>query len=195
MATIGAVVLAAGASCRFGKPKQLAVFRGAILIRHATDAAISAGCDPVVVVTGEQHSAIERELAGTNCQTTLNPNWREGMAASIRCGLQNLMTLDRNVDAVLLLSCDQPLVDAEMLRCLIQLRAHSSKAVVACRYQDTVGIPALFDRAYFSRLLELRGDRGAKDLLLTAGDALAVCDCPAAAIDLDTMADLERLGG
>ncbi len=189
----GAVILAAGASSRFGEPKPLAIFRGQSFLRHAIAAATSAGCDPVVVVLGHRASEIEAALSGVECEFTTNPEWREGMSTSIRSGLQCLVALDHDIEAALFLASDQPLVDANALRELILLHRAKEKPIVASAYSDTLGIPALFARTYFPALLELRGDRGAKDLLLSKPDDVASFSCPQAATDIDTKMDYDRL--
>jgi molybdenum cofactor cytidylyltransferase len=195
MTKTAAIVLAAGASSRFGKPKQLAILRGETLVRHAVAAAISASCAHVAVVVGEHAAEIRLELAGLGCDVVVNHEWREGLAGSIRTGLQQLLTDDHDIDCILLLACDQPLVNAQSLQDLMRLRASSGKAIVASTYAGTLGIPALFARSVFHELLELTGDRGAKELILSRTDDVASFDLPDAAIDIDTVVDYERLTG
>lgn len=192
---IGALVLAAGASTRFGRPKQLAIFRGQPLVRHAIAGAVSAGCNPVVVVLGNHAAEVEAVLPGAACETIINAEWREGMASSIRGGLQHLVTREYDLDAILLLPCDQPLVEATALRNLMRLHRENPKPIVASAYAGTLGIPALFERSYFPALLELHGDRGAKDLILSNPDDVESFALPAAAVDIDTAADYEKLNG
>lgn len=190
---IGAVILAAGASTRFGKPKQLAKFRGETLLAHAVSAATSAGCAPVVVVAGEHADDLKAALTSEACEFVLNHEWREGIAASIRTGLQHLVTTDHDLEAILFLACDQPLVSADNLRELIRRQETSGKSIVASAYAKTLGIPTLFARVRFPELLTLNGDRGAKELIFAHRDDVAAFDLPAAATDIDTAADYERL--
>jgi MobA-like NTP transferase domain len=86
--------------------------------------------------------------------------------SSIRVGVQRAMDLAANLDASLLLSCDQPFVTAAVLAQLIQLRLTSGKPIVASAYATMLGIPALFDRSCFPDLLRLKGDTGAKGIVL-----------------------------
>lgn len=195
MSRIAAIVLAAGASTRFGKPKQLAIFRGETLVRLAVTAAFSARCDHVAVVVGEHAREIQADLAGLACDLVVNHEWRDGLAASIRAGLQHLLTGDHDIDAILLLACDQPLVDAPGLRGLMELRETTGKAIVSSAYADTLGIPALFARSVVPKLLELAGDHGAKELILSLPDEVAAFPFPAAAIDINRATDLEKLSG
>jgi molybdenum cofactor cytidylyltransferase len=189
---VAAVVLAAGGSTRFGKPKQLARFQGETFIRRIVKAAIEAGCALVVVVTGEDSGQIILELRDLTVSIATNPDWQTGIASSIRVGVRNAMDLVRDLDAALLLACDQPFVDALVLRQLIQLYSTSGKPIVAAAYSKTLGIPALFDRSCFPDLLQLKGDNGAKGIILEREHNVAALDFSAGKIDIDTIADYER---
>ena len=189
--SIGAVVLAAGGSARFGKPKQLAIFQGEPLVRRIVAAAKDAGCAPVVVVAGAVQ--ITPALSGLPVLVIDHPNWSNGLGSSIAVGVKHAATITANLDAVILLSCDQPFVNAATLRQLIQLHLENGKPIVASAYAETLGIPALFDRSCFGDLLQLRGDSGAKGVILARRHDVAPFNFPAAAIDIDTALDYEKL--
>jgi len=188
---VGAVVLAAGGSIRFGKPKQLAIFQSEPLVRRIVTAANDAGCAPVVVVAGAVQ--ITPVLAGLPVSIIEHPNWSNGLGSSIAVGVRHAVTITAKLDAVILLSCDQPFVNAAALRQLIQLHLENGKTIVASAYAKTLGIPALFDRSCFGDLLQLRGDSGAKGIILARGHDVVPFNFPAAAIDIDTTADYEKL--
>ena len=190
---VAAVVLAAGSSTRFGKPKQFALFQGETFIRRIVAAAIEAGCAPVVAVTGEDSTQVTLELTGLSVSIAMNPGWSSGVGSSIRVGVQRAMDLAADLDASLLLTCDQPFVTAAILAQLIQLRLTSGKPIIASAYAETVGIPALFDQSCFPDLLRLKEDSGAKGIILPRPQDLASFDFPAGAIDIDTAADYEKL--
>ena len=105
---VAAVVLAAGGSTRFGKPKQFALFQGETFIGRIVAAAIEAGCAPVVVVTGEDSTQVTLELTGLSVSIAMNPGWSSGVGSSIRVGVQRAMDLAADLDTSLLLTCDQP---------------------------------------------------------------------------------------
>ena len=191
--SVAAVVLAAGGSTRFGKPKQFALFQGETFIKRIVAAAIEAGCAPVVVVTGEDSAQITSELTQFAISIAMNPRWSSGLGSSIGVGVQRAMDLAADLDASLLLTCDQPFVTAAVLAQIIQLRLTSGKPIVASAYAGTLGIPALFDRSCFPTLLQLKGDRGAKGIILERQHDVASFDFPAAEIDIDTAADYEKL--
>ena len=191
--SIGAVVLAAGGSIRFGQPKQLAIFQGEPLVRRIVTAAKDAGCAPVIVVVGADAAQITPLLADLPVSIIEHPSWSNGLGSSIAVGVKHAVTITANLDAVILLSCDQPFVNATMLRQLIQLHLENGKTIVASAYAETLGIPSLFDRSCFGDLLQLRGDSGAKGIILARRHDVAPFNFPAAAIDIDTTADYEKL--
>ncbi|MGA7275703.1 MAG: nucleotidyltransferase family protein, partial [Candidatus Udaeobacter sp.] len=141
----GAVIVAAGGSSRLGQPKQLLRFRGKSLVQHIVAAARQAGCSPVIVVIGSDSEKVTGELRSTNAVIVENENWQRGIGSSIRAGVQGLIDYAPEIDAIILLVCDQPGVNADTIRNLIKLREEMKKRIVASRYADTLGVPALFD--------------------------------------------------
>jgi CTP:molybdopterin cytidylyltransferase MocA len=153
---VTAIVLAAGFSRRFGSAKQLFTYFGEPLVRRA--ARVAREIAPVIVVI-PNHAGIREALDGLDVTIIENEERAEGMAASIRAGV-------RACDGdVLLTVCDQPAVHAAHLRKLIDARS----PIAASGYQGTVGVPAFFSSTYRDELLRLRGDSGAKALLLAPG--------------------------
>ena len=190
MLNVGAVILAAGGSSRFGEPKQLLNFHGETLVRRAVRVAIEAGCSRVVVVVGKAGGAIRKELRETPAVIVENHEWPRGLGTSIRRGLAQQADL---VDAVLLLTCDQPLADAALIAQLIAVGKQTRKPIVACRYANTLGVPALFDRSCFEDLLALPDDSGAKSLIKARPADVASILFEDGAIDIDTPEDFQRL--
>jgi molybdenum cofactor cytidylyltransferase len=186
-----AVVLAAGESSRIGQPKQLLGFRGKTLVHRAVDAAIEASCSPVIVVTGYAHAEVKDALAATNAILVQNSHWREGVGTSIRIGIRYVIDNAANVDAALLLVCDQPFVDRDVLSELIALRSKTGKPIVASRYADTFGVPALFHHSIFPELLRLSDDTGAKPIILYNRERVDELPFPLGKIDIDKLEDLQ----
>ncbi len=184
-----AIVLAAGASRRLGQPKQLVRLGGESLLRRTVRAAL-AQCDPVLVVVGFQGEAMAAHLAGLAVTLVPNPEWEEGMAASIRAGVR---ALPGDAEGALFLVCDQLAVDAELLATLLAARRARPGAVVACGYDGVRGTPSWFPARCFAQLGELRGDRGARALL--QGEDVVVVPFPAGGADVDRPEDLPRQAG
>ena len=191
--SIAAVILAAGESSRLGQPKQLLEFRGKTLVRRVVDAAIEANCSPVIVVAGDAHAEVKNALAATNAILVQNSRWRQGVGTSIRAGIQRLIENAPEVDAAVLLVCDQPFVDCDLVRGLIALHSETGKPIVASAYADTLGVPALFDHSIFQELLRLDGHSGAKTIILSNRARVAEFSFPKGDVDVDTLDDVKRL--
>jgi len=191
----GAVILAAGASVRLGRPKQLLEIDGQPLVARAAGAALTAGASPVVVVLGANAEQIQPVLNGLKVVVALNPAWSEGMASSLRTGLQALGAVDPSIDAVLLTVCDQPAFSADVIQRLLTALQTSGRGIAAARYAGRNGVPALFRREHFFALVTLKGDQGARALLNGHPAGVAPVDLPELALDLDTPDDVARWRG
>lgn len=185
-----ALVLAAGNSSRLGQPKQLLVYQGETLLHRAVRTALAAGYAPVVVVTGALDAELRLAVADLSCQAVHNPDWAAGMGASIRAGLA---ALGPAATAVLVLSSDQPLVEAAQLAALAQRQQATGAPAVAAAYAGAFGIPALFAANALADLRSIRPEQGAKPLLARYGPALALVPLPDAAFDVDTPAAYQAL--
>ena len=193
MRNVGAIILAAGGSGRFGRPKQLLPFQGESLVRRAVRAATEACGAGVIVVAGDTYALVEAELCESAAVVVENREWQRGLGTSVRCGLQHLIASTPELDAVVLLACDQPFVDARTIAALLAEQTTSGKAIVASSYANTLGIPALFGRSCFEALLALPEDSGAKALIESRPDDVAQIEFEQGAIDIDTPADFQRL--
>ena len=185
----GAVVLAAGASTRMGAPKQLLRLDGRTLLRRTVDAVLASPAWPVVVVLGAHLDAIRPEVARLPVLVVENSAWEEGLASSIRAGARMLASFSLSLDAALLVLCDQPNLSPKAIARLTDVAVESGKTIVAARYGDHSGPPALFARRHFQELTELRGPGGARPLLARHADLVAMVDLPELAADLDTPED------
>lgn len=186
---IGIILLAAGASVRMGTPKQLLKLGGVSLIRRAAENALTSGCRPVVVVLGAKAGLIVPELNGLAIEIVENAEWKTGLSASIRCGLQRMRSVAPEVEGVILFLADQPQVSGTALQKLTAAHALSTSGLVAASYAGHMGTPALFPREYFDELSQIEGPGGAKGLLAKYAKRVASVDFPEAAIDLDTPLD------
>ena len=186
-----AIVLAAGASSRFGSAKQLVRVAGRPLLHTAVARAADVAGTAVIVVLGARAAELTPLLTHSQSSVVINREWREGIASSIRAGVARLPA---SCTAVLLMLVDQAAVTAEDLKRLLGAWRRQPDYIVAARYGTTTGVPAIFPRSAFSDLQSLRGDVGARALLQRNPDRVVRVPMPSAAIDIDTPEDLLKLG-
>jgi len=190
---IAAVILAAGESSRFGKPKQFLAFRGKTLLGQIADAARDANCAPIIVVAGSEKDEVEHELIAANVTIVQNKHWTRGIGSSIRAGIRHLIDVDSNADAAVLLVCDQPFVNSAVIKRLSALHERTNKPIVASSYANTLGVPALFDRSCYQELLALDDAAGAKAIILSNRERVAEFPFPEGNLDIDTVGDWEKV--
>jgi molybdenum cofactor cytidylyltransferase len=186
--SIGAIVLAAGASRRLGQAKQLVIHHGEELVRHTLRAAAESRCTATCVVLGANADHVMPAVLGIGAEVVHNPAWETGMASSIAAGVA--WAERRGHDAIVLCVCDQPHLSAAHLNALIH-EHETTGDVIASRYHAAVGVPVVFPRASFPALLALTGDQGARGLLRTGIVRVVAWD--AGAVDVDTPQDLDQL--
>jgi len=187
----GIVILAAGSSSRMGQPKQLLIYKQTTLLQRAINAAIGTPDSCLVVVLGANHQLLMPEPAMLIVE--YNPDWQQGMGASISAGIKRLLAEKPTVQNVLLMLCDQPFADTALLQKLINAKQNSNNKIIASAYENTLGAPVLFDRSYFNELLALQGQEGAKKLLIKYSNEVIAMPFNKGAIDIDTPEDYERL--
>lgn len=190
--SVGLLLLAAGASRRLGTPKQLLSYKGESLLRRAARTALASLCRPVVVITGAHRESVESEIADLPLEIVFNEEWAMGMGASIRAGTEYL-TARADTHAVVVMLCDQPRVETRIINELVAAYRATNAPLVTAKYDGTHGVPALFDQRLYPALLALTGSQGAKSLILAHSAHLSEVPTPEAALDVDTLADYERL--
>ena len=189
---IAGLLLASGASRRFGSNKLLADLAGKQVVRWSAEA-LAAAVDSLVVVVPSGSAALRAALTGLRAELVENPSAHQGMASSIRAGVD---ALPPDAEAVVIALGDQPTLDPRIVRRVVATWREGRAGVraVTTSYGDGHGHPTLVAAELFPSLLALEGDRGARDLLASLGDALAVVQASGARpADVDTPAALERL--
>lgn len=178
--SVAAIVLAAGASRRLGRPKQNVLLGGETLLERAVRVARGAGLAPIVVVVreGTEH---ERDRS-PDVIVEINPKADEGIASSIRCGVA--AASNRGVAGAVILTCDQPALRSEHLAALVK----DEQQVTASSYGGSIGVPAYFPARLFASLSHLTGDTGARRLLKDA----RTIEAEELELDIDTERDLEQ---
>ena len=190
---VAAVVLAAGGSTRFGRPKQLLPLGESTMIEQVLSAVMAASVDQVVVVLGSSAAQIaERIPAG--CRIVVNREWESGISSSIRAGLE---LVDPGVEAALFVLADQPCITGTALRRILQAYYARDKTIVVPTVRGQRGAPVLFDRRLFPELQALWGDVGGRQVLACHEDQVQEVEMESSDVflDVDTLADYRRLLG
>ena len=188
---VAAVVLAAGTSSRMGRNKLFLQLGGTSVLRRAVATALEAGLDPVIVVLGHESDRARAELAGSSCTTLVNPEYARGMNTSVGAGVAAVP--GDAIGAVLMLA-DMPLVDAGMLRALVERHRDSSAPLVVSTYGDVLAPPILYGRALFPELRALDPEGCGKRVVKQhRGEAVELNWPPSALSDLDVPEDVERV--
>jgi CTP:molybdopterin cytidylyltransferase MocA len=193
MASVAALIIAAGSSSRLGQPKQLLLMDGETLLQRAIRIAHQSGASPVLVVLGAHREQIEPRIAGSEARVVVNSRWEEGMASSIRAGIQAFGTDSQDDAGVLLMICDQPAVTAEHLRRMLASFREAPASAIASVYAGKRGIPAIFPREAFPSLLALRGDQGARGLLSDRKREVVELPLEGGELDIDRPEDISHL--
>lgn len=189
----GVAVLAAGASTRLGAPKQLLDFRGRPLLQHILDQAEPLPLTVSVLVLGAHAAEVRSAVSPGQFRVVVNEQWQEGVAGSIRLALREALALCPDLENLLFLLSDQPFVTTQILSELLDLQAQTNSSIAACRYGDTLGVPAVFSKKWFPELLLLQGDSGAGRLIRQYAGEAAILPFEPGAMDVDTEEDYRRL--
>jgi molybdenum cofactor cytidylyltransferase len=188
---IAAIVLAAGASRRFGAQKLLAELHGKPVIRWTVEHVREAGVDDVIVVLGRDRERVRQALEGLDVRFVVNEEYAAGLSASMRTGVQALTADTR---AVVIALGDQPTVGCSVVDSLIERYREGGRPIVAPDYRGIRGNPVLFDASLFSELATVRGDFGAREVIVRDPSRVEMveldCDAPE---DVDTEEELEKL--
>lgn len=191
--TTAGVILAAGAGRRFGgTPKQLADLNGTPLLEHALMAmeAVPA-IERIVVVLGAQAAQIRAGMELGSCEAVVCDGWEEGQAASLRCGVEAVAA---DAEAVIITLGDQPLISPEVIARFADLAGqHGSRSRARAVYDGRPGHPVALGSAYLPAVAELRGDAGARDLLVRIAAFEIECGELCSAADVDTPDQLEAM--
>ncbi len=187
---VAGIILAAGASQRLGRPKQLLEWRGEPLVRHVVQSALKAGLWPVKIVTGAGAAEIEGTLRDLPVQFVYNSLWELGQATSVVAGVESLPP---RCGATIFLLADQPQVPVTLLRSLVERHAQTLAPLVAPLVDGRRANPVLFDRATFEDLRKLEGDSGGRPLFARYQAEWLPWHDPNILLDVDTEDDYRRL--
>ena len=182
---IAGLVLAAGMSTRMGRNKLLIEINGRPMVAHAADAALAAGLDPVVVITGHDAANVRAALADRDVVCIHNPDFVTGMLGSLKAGIRALP--DEAEGAVVCLG-DMPDVTAAHVTRLLAAFDGARRICVPTSHGRR-GHPVVLGRAHFPEILSLPNEVGARDVVRAHPEAVRQIDMDgdeAILTDLDT---------
>jgi CTP:molybdopterin cytidylyltransferase MocA len=186
----GLIVLAAGASRRLGKSKQLLRLHGETLVRRALRLGLATKPRIALIVLGAEADAVYASVADLTVRRVDCADWALGMGASLRAGLA---ALPAECAGALIVLCDQPALDTPHLDGLVAAWQANPRGAAASAYAGRLGVPALLPRAWFAELMADAGDQGARELLARRRAEVAAVINEKLALDVDRAQDLDRI--
>ena len=156
---VSGLVLAAGASTRLGRPKQLLPFGTTTLLgKVVAEARAASALDEVVVVIGGAATEVRRRVDLAGAKVVENPEFTQGCSSSYRTGFE---ALDPRAQAVAVLLGDQPGVDRTVIDTVVDEWRRTQDRILLASYRTREGHPLVFARALFDQLVVLQGDKAA----------------------------------
>jgi molybdenum cofactor cytidylyltransferase len=195
---VAAIVLAAGASTRYGQPKQLLLVGGKTMLQHVVDVVLASSVDQTIVVLGHRAGEIGASVrpglptaADKSADIVTNEEWQAGLSTSVQAGLQAIRP---DVQAALFVLADQPAITLGMIAALLGRYRETGAPIVVPTYQGERGNPALFDRSLFAELMEVRNDQGGRQLIDRYANRTEKVEVGSEAVlvDVDTEEDYQR---
>jgi molybdenum cofactor cytidylyltransferase len=180
--SVSAIILAAGSSSRMGQSKQLLPWGNGTLLSHAVGVAIGSRVDRVFVVLGDNETAHRESIEKLPVTIVVNQEWQKGIGSSLKAGVNEARKVS---DAILIMVCDMPFVTPDHLDKMME----ASQSVVASKYLDTVGVPALFRKEIFDELMMIGDEEGARKVIANHKPGIASLG---SGTDLDTPEDYQK---
>lgn len=190
------IILAAGASTRFGQPKQLLRLKDRCLIEWVLDAALDSKLSKIILVLGYAHQKIQqtlgKKLRHAKLQIEVNPHYQKGQSHSLQVGLSPIIN---TFPAVMFLLADQPLIDAATINFLLEKYWSADKDICVPTFQGKRRNPCIFSQKFYRHVMEIRGDIGARQIIKTHPERLLEIEInnPLIFLDVDTPEDFEKI--
>lgn len=184
---IAILILAAGSSSRMKTPKQLLRIGNNTLLGVTVEHALKSKAQKVFCVLGANSEKIKPSLTKYDIEIILNSNHKKGLSTSITKGIEHILSYSYN--AVLIMLADQPNVDSKYLNTLIDALKRNPNKIIASKYKESYGVPAIFPSEFYDGLSQLNGDKGAKTLLNSNLDNIKGIEANPILFDIDTQED------
>ena len=190
------IILAAGASIRFGQPKQLIKLRDKYLVEWVVDAAVNSRLQTIVLVLGHEHqkiiNALETKVRHPKLKVVINHHYRDGQSTSLKTGLA---CVRQTFSAVMYLLGDQPMINPNTIDRLLDQFHDSDKDICVPVYEGQRGNPTIFKRSIYEEIMMIDGDIGARDIIAKKAERVwyARIKDPLCFFDIDSPDDLKNL--
>lgn len=193
MNQIGIVILAAGNAKRMKQSKQLLPWGNSSLLGNVITNVLSTDADEVFVVLGAYKDEIKERTDLSQVITLVNENWQQGLGSTIAIATAEIDKKYPNISAVLLVLADQPFISSSHLNKMIELHKKDKEAIIMTKKDDYKGVPVLFPKKYFSELILLSNDEGAKQIINRNKNGVKELVTNDDTTDIDTFETYERL--
>lgn len=187
--------MAAGASKRMKSIKQLLPWKSSNLLLETIKTLKASNATSINVVLGANAEKIltQCSLEAQEVKWMVNPDWSLGLGKSIAFGVKKIMESSPIPDGVLICLADQPMMTAEHLNSVIDAFGKGESKIIATRYKNRAGVPALFPASVYPNLLLLEGDQGAKEILEGSHHAVLLLNAGGQLTDIDTKEEYQQL--
>ncbi|QTE24071.1 nucleotidyltransferase family protein [Polaribacter cellanae] len=191
MVKIAVLILAGGFSSRMKTPKQLLKIGDNYLLELVLEKAFSIQKQHIFCVLGNNSEEIQEKIKFENCTIIVNKNPEKGLSSSIVSGVKYLQKNGLSFDGICVLLADQPAIEKSYLKAMYQLFEREKTKIIASNYGNKFGVPAIIPKKYFSTLLWIEGDKGAKEFINAKKNDVLCPKLSTNFIDIDTKEDFE----
>ncbi|MDT0642673.1 nucleotidyltransferase family protein [Zunongwangia sp. F363] len=193
MSKASIIIVAAGASRRMNKAKQLLPLEDGILLGKVIEEAKASAAAEVIIVLGAYSEEIVSKIQNYDCIVVKNENWQQGLGSSIAAGIRYFLQHKEKISAALVMLGDQPLVDSGYVDKMLKHAGENPSTIIATSYPRSLGVPAVFPQNYFKELANLKEDKGAKNILRRERDSVIALNAGERILDIDTPQDYQNL--
>ena len=189
---ISAILLAAGESRRMGQFKQLLRLGDKSFVEHCVDNLLASRVNEVIIVTGHREFEIRREVGDRPVRFAQNPDYRSGMASSIKCGVRSVSEEAR---ALVLALVDQPQISSNVIDLVVEAYEREPAPIVVPVYEGKTGHPILLDLTLKEEILSFDPEQGLRQVVRAHRDQILRVEVTSRAIleDFDLPEDYERI--